>query len=331
MAQRRLTANEALIEAMTEEMRRDGNVFILGEEVVGYEGMIQAYQSYAGMEKEFGARMVSTTMSEVGMIGACVGAAISGMRPICDQLFSEMLALIMAPLIDASMAHYFTGGTVRIPLVIRMRYGVGVTRGHPADFHPWLLNTPGVKVVAPSNAYDAKGLMKSAIRDDNPVVYLEHLAICHGRRSEIPDEEYLIPIGEADVKREGKDLTVVAIGNMVNHSLKAAEELAEEGVDIEVVDLRTIIPMDRETIKQSVRKTGRLVVAQENWKIGSTGSEIAAFVAEECFSDLKAPIVRMGMPHVPFVRAPELIKLVTPTPKDVVECVRQVLSLDRVA
>ncbi len=322
----RLTANEAIIEAMTEEMRRDDGVFIMGEEIIGFQD-IQAYQSYTGMESEFRDRMVPTTMCETAMVGSCIGAAMTGMRPILDLMFSEFLSLVMAPLaIDAASAWYFSAGNLTVPLVVRMRYGVGITRGHPGDYHPWLVNTPGIKVVAPSTAYDAKGLMKSAIRDNNPVVFLEHLAICHGRRSEIPEEEYLIPIGEADVKRTGTDITVVAIGNMVNHALKAAEELSEAGIDVEVLDLRTIVPMDREAVLRSVRKTGRLVVAQENWKIGGTGSELAAFVCEESFPDLKAPIIRLGMPHTPFARAPDLIKMFTPSPADVTQAVQAVMA-----
>ena len=323
---KRLTSNEALIEAMSEEMRRDERIFVLGEEIVGHQG-IQAYQAYTGMEKEFPERMVDVTMSELVIIGSCIGAAMTGMRPICDILFSEFLALIMGHLaVDAGSAYYFSAGTLTVPMVVRARYGVGVTRGHPGDYHAWLQHIPGVKVVAPSNAYDAKGLMKSAIRDDNPVVYLDHLAICTGKRSEIPEEEYFVPIGVADVKRPGKDVTVVGFGNMVNHALTAAEELSKESIDVEVVDLRTVVPFDREAIRESVRKTGVLVIAQETWKQGSTGSEIAAFVSEELFHELKAPIIRLGMPHVPFARSLDLMKLLAPSPQNVIEGVRAALA-----
>jgi len=211
-------------------------------------------------------------------------------------------------------------------MVLRMMYGVGPHRGHEQDYHSWLTNVPGLKVVMPSTPYDAKGLMKSAIRDDNPVAFFEHMNLYHGIRGEIPDEEYTVPLGLADVKREGRDVTVVATAMMVHHSLDAAEDLTKEGIEVEVVDLRTVAPMDKETVLASVKKTGRLVVVHEAWKFGGSGGEVAAMVAEEAFEDLKAPIVRVAPPHIPIPFSTPLNKMYLPDKERVMEAVRKVVA-----
>jgi pyruvate dehydrogenase E1 component beta subunit len=227
---------------------------------------------------------------------------------------------------DAAGMWYYSAGMTRVPMVLRTKYGVGPHRGHEQDYNAWLVNVPGLKVVAPATPYDAKGLMKSAIRDDNPVVLLEHMNIYHAIREEIPDEEYTIPLGVADIKRKGRDVTVVASAMMVHHSLEAAEALSKEGVEAEIVDLRTLAPLDEETVLSSVRKTGRLVVVHETWKFGGPGGEVAALVAEEAFDALKAPIVRVAPPHVPIPFATSLNKMYLPDSEKIKEGIRKVLA-----
>jgi pyruvate dehydrogenase E1 component beta subunit len=206
--------------------------------------------------------VIDTPISEGGFVGAGVGAALVGKRPIVDLMFLEFLGLVVHQFgLDGGAMHYYSDGHAKVPLVVRAKYGVGPFHGHAYDFHSWLLNVPGVKVVAPSNPIDAKGLMKAAVRDDNPVLFLEHMALYHAGRDEVPDEDYVIPLGRADVKRPGRDATIVASAMMVKRALAAAQALAREGIEAEVVDLRTILPLDRDTVIASVRRTGRLVIA----------------------------------------------------------------------
>ena len=323
---KRLTYQEALVEGIKEEMHRDERVFVLGQDIGAWGG---ALMSHKGLWEEFGAsgRMIETPISETAMVGACVGAAMMGMRPVVQIMFGEFLALVMQPLAcDAAGMWYYSAGKTRVPMVLRMMYGVGPHRGHEQDYHSWLANVPGLKVVMPSTPYDAKGLMKSAIRDDNPVAFFEHMNLYHGIRGEIPDEDYTVPLGAADVKREGKDVTVVATAMMVHHSLDAAEELSKEGTEVEVVDLRTVAPMDKETVLSSVKKTGRLVVVHEAWKFGGSGGEVAAMVAEEAFEDLRAPIVRVAPPHIPIPFSAPLNKMYLPDKERVMEAVRKALA-----
>lgn len=323
---KRLTYQEALVEGIKEEMHRDERVFVLGQDIGAWGG---ALMSHKGLWEEFGSagRMIETPISETAMVGACVGAAMMGMRPVVQIMFGEFLALVMQPLAcDAAGMWYYSAGKTRVPMVLRMMYGVGPHRGHEQDYHSWLVNVPGLKVVMPSTPYDAKGLMKSAIRDDNPVAFFEHMNLYHGIRGEIPDEEYTVPLGVADVKREGKDVTVVATAMMVHHSLDAAEDLSKEGIEVEVVDLRTVAPLDKPTVLASVKKTGRLVVVHEAWKFGGSGGEVAAMVAEEAFEDLKAPILRVAPPHIPIPFSTPLNKMYLPDKERVMEAVRKVLA-----
>jgi len=323
---KRLTYQEALVAAISEEMHRDERVFVLGQDIGAWGG---ALMSHKGLWEEFGSdgRMIETPISESAMVGACVGAAMMGMRPVVQIMFGEFLALVMQPLAcDAAGMWYYSAGKTRVPMVLRMMYGVGPHRGHEQDYHSWLVNVPGLKVVLPSTPYDAKGLMKSAIRDDNPVAFFEHMNLYHGIRGEIPDEEYTIPLGVADVKREGRDVTVVATAMMVHYSLDAAEDLSKEGIEVEVVDLRTVAPMDTKTVLASVKKTGRLVVVYEAWKFGGSGGEVAAMVAEEAFEDLKAPIVRVAPPHVPIPFSAPLNKMYLPDKQRVMDAIRKVLA-----
>jgi len=322
---RRMTYQEALVEAIREEMRRDKRVFLLGEDIGVFGGPMM---SAKGLWEEFGAagRIIDTPISESAIVGAGVGAAMMGMRPIVEIMFGEFLALVMQQLAcDASCMWYYSTGKTRVPMVLRTKFGVGPHRGHELDYHSWLIHVPGLKVVMPSTPYDAMGLMKSAIRDDNPVVFLEHMNLYHRNREEIPEDEYTIPLGVADIKREGRDATVVATAMMVHHSLDAAQDLSKEGIEVEVVDLRTVAPMDKTAILASVKKTGRLVVVHEAWKFGGSGGEVAAMVAEEAFGDLKAPIVRVAPPHIPIPFSTPLNKMYLPDKQKIVGAIKKVL------
>lgn len=295
----RQTFQEATVAAIAEEMRRDRDVFIMGEDIGKFGGPLK---SCNGLWDEFGAegRVIDTPISEGGFVGAGVGAALAGKRPIVDLMFLEFLGLVVHQFgLDGGAMHYYSDGHAKVPLVVRAKYGVGPFHGHAYDFHSWLLNIPGVKVVVPSNPIDAKGLMKAAIRDDNPVFFLEHMALYHAGRDLIPDGDFVVPIGQAAVKRQGRDATVVATALMVKRALAAADALARDGIDTEVIDLRTVVPMDRATVLESVRKTGRLVVACEAVKTGGSANEVVSVVAEEAFDALKAPILRVAPPSVP--------------------------------
>ena len=323
---KRMTYQEAVVEGIAEEMRRDEKVFVLGQDIGAWGGPLM---SHKGLWHEFGdsGRIIETPISEAAMVGCCVGAAMKGMRPVVQIMFGEFLSLAMQPFAgDASVMWYYTYGKSKVPLVLRMLYGIGPHRGHEMDYHSWLVNVPGIKIVMPATPYDAKGLMKAAIRDNNPVAFFEHMNLYHSSRQEIPDEEYIAPLGVADIKRKGKDVTVVAIAMMVHHALEAAEELSKEGIDVEVIDLRTVAPMDTETILSSVERTGRLVITHEAWKTGGSGAEIAATVTEKAFSSLKAPIKRVAPPHIPIPFSETLNKLFLPRKDKIIQGIRDVLQ-----
>ncbi|MDP6345279.1 MAG: transketolase C-terminal domain-containing protein, partial [Alphaproteobacteria bacterium] len=240
----RQTFQQATVAAIAEEMRRDPDVFIMGEDIGKFGGPLH---SCLGLWEEFGAegRVIDTPISEGTFVGAGVGAAMQGKRPIVDLMFLEFLGLVVHQFgLDGGAMHYYSDGKVKVPMVVRAKYGVGPFHGHAYDFHSWLLNVPGVKVVAPSNPADAKGLMKAAIRDDNPVFFLEHMGLYHAGREEVGDGDGVIPLGQADIKRAGNDVTVVATALMVKRALAAAERLRNDGIDVEVLDLRSLVPMD---------------------------------------------------------------------------------------
>jgi pyruvate dehydrogenase E1 component beta subunit len=322
----RLSLSEAIIAGLREELAGDERVFCLGQDIGHFGG---ALQSHRGLWKEFGAsgRIIDAPISEEGMTGMCVGAALCGMRPVVEIMFAEFLNLAMVPLAnEAAQIHFKTDGLLSVPMVVRTMFGSGADLGHPEDYHSMLAHAPGLKIVMPSGARDAKGLIKSAIRDNNPVVFFEHIGLLHARREEVPDEEYLVPIGAADVKRTGRDVTIVATALMLHRALRAAEQLArEDGIEAEVIDPRTILPLDRESILASVRKTGRLVIVHEAWKTGGSGAEMAAVVAEDGFSDLRAPIVRVAPADVPVPFSASLQKLFIPDEARIVQAVRRVV------
>lgn len=321
----RQTMQQAVVAGIAEEMRRDSGVFIMGLDIGQFGGPLN---SCKGLWEEFGsARVIDTPISEGGIVGAGVGAALMGKRPIVDIMFLEYLGLVLQQLgVDGGAMHYYSDGKARVPLVVRAKFGVGPYHGHAYDYHAWVAHLPGIKVAMPSSASDAKGMVKAAIRDDNPVLFLEHMGLYHGTRDEIPEGDVVVPLGEAKVVRSGRDATVVAMGAMVRRAQLAADALAREGVDIEIVDPRCIVPLDRERVLASVAKTGRLVVVSEAMKFCGSGAEIAAMVAEEGFRFLKAPIARVATPNVPIPFARNLEKMIIPDEHSIVAAVRNVMK-----
>ncbi len=315
---------EALNEAMSEEMRRDPNVFLMGEEVAEYNG---AYKVSKGMLAEFGPqRVIDTPIAELGFTGIGVGAAMNGLRPIVEFMTWNFALLASDQIINsAAKILQMSGGQFHIPIVFR---GGNASAGqlaatHSQSYESLYANIPGLKVITPSNPYDAKGLLKSAIRDDDPVLFMESERM-YGDKGEIPDGEYLLPIGAADIKRPGTDATIVSFGKMMKVALGAAEELAKEGIDCEVIDLRTIRPLDEAAIITSVKKTNRLVVVDENFPYGSIASEVAFRVQRHAFDYLDAPVVRVTQADTPLPFAANLIEKSLPSIKRVVAAVKSV-------
>ena len=316
---------EALREAMSEEMRRDPNVFLMGEEVAEYNG---AYKVSKGMLAEFGPkRVIDTPIAELGFTGIGVGAAINGLRPIVEFMtFNFSLVAIDQIINSAAKILSMSGGQYSAPIVFR---GATASAGmlssqHSQAFESWYANCPGLKVIVPSNGYDAKGLLKSAIRDNDPVIFMESEQM-YGDKMEIPDEEYLIPIGVADIKKQGTDVTIVSFGKIIKVAMAAAAELEKEGINVEIIDLRTVRPIDYETIIESVKKTNRLVVVEEAWPLASISSEIAFNVQRNAFDYLDAPIRRITTADVPLPYAPTLIEASLPSTAKVIQAVKDVM------
>ena len=291
---------EAIREAMYEEMRRDERVFIMGEDVGQRGGVFLATQ---GFIEEFGEeRVIDSPLAEASIVGIALGAAFRGMRPIAEIQFSDFVWPAANQLIgETARARYGTNGALTVPMVVRIPYGGGIHGGlfHSQNVESYFFHTPGLKVVAPATPYDAKGLLKASIRDDNPVVFVEHKKTYRLVRGEVPEEEYVLPIGNADVKRSGDDVSVVTYGLMVHYCLEAAEALAQDGVGVEVVDLRTLTPLDKDTIIASVKRTGRALVVHEANVTGGVGAEVAALLADQAFEHLDAPIMRVCGPDIP--------------------------------
>jgi pyruvate/2-oxoglutarate/acetoin dehydrogenase E1 component len=321
---RQISFLQAIHEAQIEEMRRDPRVFIMGEDI-----RTNVFGASGGFLEEFGPeRVLSTPLSEGGFTGAAAGAAMVGMRPIVDYTIASFLYCAMDQIISiVAKSSYLYGGQTKVPVVLRsaMFYGNSNAAQHSDRPYPMFMGVPGLKIIVPSTPYDMKGLLKSAIRDDDPVMSFEDGRLW-GTRGDVPEEEYLIPLGKADIKREGIDATVVAVGGMVPHALAAAKELEAENISVEVVDPRSLVPLDRETILSSVRKTGRLVAVDVAHRTCSAASEIAAIVAEEAFWDLKGPVIRVTTPdtHIPFSSSME--KGLYPNKDKIAAAVRQTLA-----
>jgi pyruvate dehydrogenase E1 component beta subunit len=324
---REITYAQAIKEAMCEEMRQDERVFLMGEDVGLYGG---AFGVSVGMYEEFGGERVrDTPISEAAIIGTATGAAVTGMRPIAEIMFSDFMTIGMDQLVNqAAKIRYMFGGKAKVPMVVRTPggSGTGAAAQHSQSLEAWFCHVPGLKVVIPSTPADAKGLLKAAIRDDNPVVFIEQ-KLLYRKKGPVPEEDYVIPLGKADIKREGKDVTIITYGRMVPTCLKVAEDLAEQGIDIEVVDLRTLLPLDKDTLISSAAKTGKVLIVHEAVQTGGFGGEIAAVIADsEAFYYLDAPIKRLGGLDVPIPYCPELEKNVVPTERTITEAVRKLLD-----
>lgn len=316
---------EALREALNEEMRRDTNVFLMGEEVAEYNG---AYKVSQGMLEEFGEkRVIDTPIAELGFAGIGVGAAMHGLRPVIEFMtFNFSLVAIDQVINAAAKIYQMSGGQFNVPIVFR---GPTASAGqlaaqHSQAFENWYANCPGLKVVVPSNPYDAKGLLKSAIRDNDPVIFMESEQM-YGDKGEVPEEEYLIPIGKADIKRAGTDVTIVSFGKIMKVALATAEELAKEGISAEVIDMRTVRPLDYATVIESVKKTNRLVIVEEAWPLASISSEITYMVQKEAFDYLDAPIKRVTTRDVPLGYAPTFVEEFLPNVARTTTAVKSVM------
>jgi pyruvate/2-oxoglutarate/acetoin dehydrogenase E1 component len=314
---------EAVREALTQEMRRDPEVFLIGEDIGVYGGAFGVTQ---GMLEEFGPERVrDTPISEAAIAGAATGAALMGMRPVMEIMFMDFLTISMNQLVNqAAKIRFMFGGKASIPMVIRSPAGsgTGAAAQHCQSLEAWFIHTPGIKVVAPATPHDVKGLLVTAIRDDNPVLFMEH-KLLYRSKGVVAEEEYTIPLGQAQVRREGRDLTALAYSIMVPRALEAAEELAAEGIDLEVVDLRSLKPLDRETVVRSVSKTGRVLILHESPQTGGFGGELAAVVAEsEAFDYLDAPIRRLAGRDIPIPYNRTLERATVPQVEDIVDAAR---------
>jgi pyruvate/2-oxoglutarate/acetoin dehydrogenase E1 component len=321
-----ISYREALREALREEMRRDPTVFLLGEDIGRYWG--GAFKVTEGLAEEFGdERVRDTPISESAIIGTAVGAAITGMRPVAEIMFGDLTALAMDQIANqAAKIRYMFGGQASCPMVVRTPFGAGVNIAshHSQSLEAWFMHVPGMYVAVPSTPCDAKGLLKTAIRGNNPVFFCEH-KLLYPVEGEVPEDELLIPFGVADVKREGSDATVVATLFMVHKALAATKSLEKEGISVEVVDPRTLTPLDKRTIVDSVRKTGRIVIVSEDCKTAGVSAEIAAVVAEEAIDYLDAPIKRVTVPDTPIPFSPPLEQFVIPDEKAIIRAVKEVV------
>ena len=316
---------EAVAEAMSEEMRRDENVYLMGEEVAEYNG---AYKASKGMLDEFGPkRVIDTPISELGFAGIGVGSAMNGLRPIVEFMtFNFSLVAIDQIINNAAKMYQMSGGQFNVPIVFRGPTASAGQLGatHSQAFESWFANTPGLKVAVPSTPYDVKGLLKTAIRDDDPVLIMESEQM-YGDKGEVPEEEYLIPLGKANIRREGSDVTIVSFGKIIKVALEAAEELAKDGVEAEVIDLRSVRPIDYDTVIQSVKKTNRMVFVEEAWPLGAIATEVTYVVQREAFDFLDAPVRRITTADTPMGYAPPLVEEFLPQVKQVIDAVNGVM------
>jgi pyruvate dehydrogenase E1 component beta subunit len=321
---REITFSEALGEAILEEMSRDPTIFTYGEDIAKQGGIFGAYKPILGKYQD---RIIDTPISEEVIFGSALGAALAGMRPVAEFHFADFLFTGMAAIANQIMKFkYMTGGQGKLHLILRGPDGISKSAAaqHSESIETIFMHIPGIKVIIPSTPYDMKGLFKTALKSDDPVICFEHKML-YAKKGPVPEEEYYIPFGVADVKREGRDVTVIATSRMVHESLAAAEELSKEGISVEVVDLRTLVPWDKETVFKSVKKTHKVVIAHETWRRAGWGAEIAATIQEELFDYLDAPIRRVGAKnvHIPF--SPPLQDFVVPDRKSVIDAVRSVL------
>jgi len=317
-----MTYLEAIRQGIWEEMERDANVFLLGEDIGTYGG---AFKVTAGMLEKFGeGRVIDTPISESAIVGAAVGAALMGLRPVAEMQFMDFISCGFDQIVNmAAKIHYRWGPAV--PIVIRGPSGAGVHGGpfHSQSNEMWFVHTPGLKVVMPATAYDAKGLIKAAIRDNNPVIFYEHKYLYRRIKEEVPEDDYVVPLGQAAVRRAGRDMTVITYGAMVWTALEAAEQLAKEGLEVEVVDLRTLLPYDEQAVLASVRKCSKVILLHEDTRTGGMAGELAALIAERAFENLDGPIVRVTAPDTPVPFSPPLEEYFLPNAQRLVEAARR--------
>jgi pyruvate dehydrogenase E1 component beta subunit len=323
---RELTYADALREALREEMLRDPNVILLGEEIGVFNGV---YKVTRGLLDEFGPERVrDTPISEAAIAGAAVGLALAGLKPVAEIMYMDFLPICMDQLAtQAAKMRFMSGGQLKVPMVLRTQYSLGRQHGSQhSQFTPaWFLQVPGIKIVLPSNPYDAKGLLKSSIRDPNPVLFIES-ALLYRTKGPVPEEEYTIPLGQAEVKRKGEDITIVGISRQVGEALSAAIKLEQSGISAEVIDVRTLQPLDLKTIIESVKRTSRLVIASDDVKTGGVGAEISASVSENAFGYLDAPIARIACPDTPIPFSPPLEQSYMPNADKIVETVKTIMG-----
>jgi pyruvate/2-oxoglutarate/acetoin dehydrogenase E1 component len=326
MSTRELTIREAIREGIREEMASDERIFLMGENVAGAGGIFKLTE---GLLAEFGPeRVIDTPISEEGFVGMAVGAALTGMRPIVEVMFIDFITLAMDPIINqAAHIRYMTGGQAKVPLTIRTTLGAGRSSAaqHSQSLHAWFCHVPGLKVVLPSTPYNAKGLIKSAIRDDNPVMFIED-KMMYDFKGLVPQEAYSLPLGVADIKREGDDLTIIATSSMVQEALKAAEQLGMEGIHAEIIDPQTLVPLDKETLVKSAIKTGRVIVVDEGYRSYGVTSELAMIVLEEAFYYLICPIVRIGALDVPVPFSKPLEDATIPSASQIIAAAKKMMN-----
>ena len=318
----KIRMNEAIRDALHEEMARDETVFVIGEDVIAHGG---AYAVTRGIAERFPDRIRQTAISEAGIVGTALGAALCGMRPVAEMMYVDFVTCAMDEVVNQmAKVRYMFGGQTDVPIVLRLPSGSArlIAAQHSQRLEAWFMHVPGLQVAVPATPYDAKGLMKSALRGRDPVIFIEYKRM-YSQSGEVPEEDYTIPFGQADVKREGRDVSIIATGPMVGKALEAAETLAQEGIEVEVVDPRTLVPLDKEAIFASVEKTNRVIVADEEVRRGGSGAELASMIAEECFDALDAPVKRVAGADVPMPFSPELEKLVIPKSEDLISAVRE--------
>jgi pyruvate dehydrogenase E1 component beta subunit len=323
-----VTYRDALNQALREEMQRDDRVFLMGEEVGVYQG---AYKVSKGLLQEFGEmRVVDTPITELGFAGIGVGAAMVGLRPVIEFMTWNFALLAIDQVVNsAAKLHYMSGGQVNIPIVFRGPNGAALqlSAQHSQAFESWMAHIPGLKVVSPGTPYDAKGLLKSAVRDDNPVIFFEG-EMLYNTKGEVPDEEYLVPIGKAEQKREGEHCTIVTYGKSVLLAMQAADQLVKDGIRVDVIDLRTVRPMDVDAITASVRKTNRAVVLEEGWEVAGIGAQVVDYIQRDCFDDLDSPVLRIHQADVPMPYAKNLERAAKPDVAKTIAAVKRVMYLE---
>ena len=325
MTDRIMSCTDALAEALAEEIKRDETIFIIGEDLTAHDGI---FGQFKGLHQKFAGRIIDTPISETAIVGAGLGAALTGMRPLVDLHFADFFTTAMDEIANqTAKIRYMFGGQVKIPMVIWAPDGGGLSAAaqHSQSLESWFVHTPGIKVVVPSEPADVKGLIKTAIREDDPVIFFQHKKL-FAQTGPVPEEEYLIPLGKADIKREGADITLITYSRMTYLSLEASEQLAGEGIDVEVIDLRTLKPLDFDLIAGSVKKTNNVLIVHEACLTGGFGGEIAARIGEELFDYLDAPVTRIGAKDVPIPFSPVMENFVLPQVNDIVTGVKKVLN-----